>query len=92
MHTHTQKHIATHTHNHTHTHTETHTHTHTYTETHTHRHTHTETHTHRPSLALSVLQPLSQRVMEPKGLLVSTLMIHTDPHDTHTHTYTQLQY
>ena len=41
------------------------------------------TNTHRPSLALSVLQPLSQRVMEPKGLLVSTLMIHTDPHDTH---------
>ena len=26
----------------------------------------------------------SQRVMEPKGLLVSTLMIHTDPDDTQT--------
>ena len=45
------------------------------------------THTHRPSLALSVLQTLSERVMEPKCLLVSTLIIHTDPHDTHTHTH-----
>ena len=76
-------HTPTHTHNHTHTHT----HKNTETHTRTHTHTHTETHTHRPSLALSVLQPLNQRVMEPKGLLVSTLMIHTDPHDTHTHTH-----